>query len=70
MQREWRGFMCYLGKSSKSFSSQTTHPVNSKSSRRNSPGEALHFGGNGVALRHPVPEIVEITDTQTHTHEV
>ena len=37
--------------------------VNSRSSR-NSPGEALHIGANGVALRPPVSDILEITDTQ------
>ena len=40
-------------------------PVNSRSSCRNSPGKALHFGEISEALRPPVPEISEITDTQS-----
>ena len=41
--------------------------VDSRSSRCNSPGEALHVGASSVALRPPVPSISEITDTRTHT---
>ena len=55
----------------KAFSSQSRH-VNSKTSWCNSTGKALHVGGSSVALRRPVPEISEITSTQTdkytHTH--
>ena len=52
----------------KGFISRTTRRVDSKTSRWNSPGEALHVGESRVALRRPVPEISEITNTHTHTH--
>ena len=44
--------------------------VDSRSSRCNSPGEALHVGASSVALRPPVPGISEITDTHTHTRSM
>ena len=49
------------------YSSRTMHLVNLRSSRCNSPSEALHFGASSMALRLPVRNISEITNTQTHT---
>ena len=70
LQCEGRGFMRDLRKGSKGFSSQTKHLVDSRSSRRNSPGEALRDGVRSMMLQRPVPEMSEITDRQTdrHTH--
>ena len=65
--REGRGYTRYLEKGSKGFSSRTKHPVNSRSSWCNSPGEAFHDGVRSIALRPPVPEKLEITETQTDT---
>ena len=42
--------------------------VDSKPSRYNSPGEALHVSASSVALRPPIPDISEITNKHTQTH--
>ena len=49
-------------------SSRTMQSVGSKTSQYNSPGEALQNGVRSMALRPPVPDMSEITDTHTHTH--
>ena len=54
-----------MRKSSKGLSSRTTCHVNLRISCCNSPGIALHVGVSGMALRPPVPEELEITDTHT-----
>ena len=55
---------------SKGFSSRTLHLVNSKSSRCNSPSEALQVSASSVALRPPVPGISELTDTHTQNTRI
>ena len=66
LQHEGRGFKGYQQKSSKGFFSQTMQYVNYRSSRSNSPGEALQIGASSVALQPPVAEeFSEITDTHT-----
>ena len=62
--------MGYQRESSKGFFSQTMRRVNWKTSRRNSPGECLHAGERSVALRYPIPEILEITDTHAHNTSI
>ena len=65
----WKALFHWLAvKSSKGFPSRTMRHVNSRSSRFNSPGEALHVGASSVALRPPVPNISEITHAHTHIH--
>ena len=63
-----RGFTRYLLKSYKGFCPKPHAVLTQKTSRCISPGEALHVGKSSVALRRPVPEILEITNTQTDTH--
>ena len=45
-------------------------PVDSRCSRCNSPDEALHVGESGMALRRPIPENSEITDTHTQNTSI
>ena len=68
LEREGRGYTLQLQEMSKGFSSRTMRYVNSRSSRFNSPSEALDVGASTVTLRPPVPDISETTDTHTHTH--
>ena len=52
-------------KGSKGFLTRAMSRVNSTSKGHNSPGKALHVGESGVVLWYPIPEILEITDTDT-----